>query len=83
MFVLDASFAVPQEGGVFELLAKGQDQCEVKKISSIPFGEGMAFDSKGVLYVTSLGVVAESANESPQGKLLKVAIEAQREDPNE
>ncbi len=79
MFVLDASFANPQEGGVFELIANGPDRCDVKEICSIPFGAGMAFDSSGVLYVTSLGAEAESANQTPQGKLLKIVIEEQQD----
>lgn len=74
MFVLDANYANPEKGGLYAVYVDSQSKCVAKKLCEVPWGRSMMFDSKGHLFVTSLGADAKSANQKPAGKLLRITI---------
>ena len=71
LFAIDYNFADPTKGGLYKLIGKGADKCDIKKLQDLPYITSMAFDSKGNLYLTSLGG-PPTTDGKPTGKLIKI-----------
>jgi hypothetical protein len=75
LYALDYAWMKPDEGGLFQLIAKtegGKSTVTAKKLASLDKATAMAFGKDGELYVTVIGTGKEGDAKKP-GKLLKAA----------
>ncbi|MFN3190235.1 MAG: hypothetical protein ACE361_06890 [Aureliella sp.] len=83
MYVLDYSWAKPEQGGLFRIVEDLENETGMKteKLLSLDKPTGMAFDSNGDLYVTVVGEPSEESEGDAQetqtslGKLLLITKE--------
>jgi hypothetical protein len=80
LFAIDYNFADPSKGGLYKLIGKGAGKCEAKKLQDVSYATSMAFDSKGNLFIATLGG-PPATDGKPIGKLMK--IEGLDEKPEE
>ena len=66
LYALDFNWLKTAEGGLFRLVAKGDEDVEAKSIATLDKPTAMAFAADGTLYVTIIG----TGDDKP-GKLLK------------
>ena len=71
LFAIDYNYADPTKGGLYKLVGKGADKCEIKKLQDLSYATSMAFDSKGNLFVTTLSG-PQVTDGKPIGKVLKI-----------
>ena len=71
LFAIDYNSADPAKGGLYKLIGKDAKKCDVKKLQDLTYATSMAFDSKGNLYITSLGG-PPTTDGKPTGKLIKI-----------
>ena len=71
LFAIDYNSAEPDKGGLYKLIGKDAKKCDVKKLQDLNYATSMAFDSKGNLYIASLGG-PPTADGKPNGKLIKI-----------
>jgi len=88
LFAIDHHFADPSKATLQKLISSGAEKCEAKKLQDLPYATSMAFDSKGDLYVTTLGG-PPATDGTAKGKLIKIEglddqpIELMSENENE
>lgn len=83
LFAIDSNSADPSKGGLYKLIGKGAKKCDVKKLQDLAYATSMAFDSKGNLYITSLGGPPTTDGKS-NGKLIKIeGLDDQPDEPEE
>ena len=68
LYATDYAWMDTGEGGLFQLIADGEQGLSVKKVESLDKPTAMAFGEDGVLYVTVFG-----SGDGNSGKLLKVS----------
>ncbi len=71
LYVLDFSWHDTSQGGLFQLVADGEDGVEARKKTGLDKPTSMAFAADGSLYITVIGTAEEGSDAKP-GKLLKV-----------
>jgi hypothetical protein len=71
LFAIDYNYADPSKGGLYKLIGKGAEKCEAKKLQDVSYATSMAFDSKGNLFIATLGGPPATDGE-PTGKLIKI-----------
>ncbi len=67
LYALDYAWMDAGEGGLFQLIADGEQGVKAKKITSLDKPTAMAFGTDGELYVTVFG-----SDDDKSGKLLKI-----------
>ena len=83
LFAIDYNSAEPAKGGLYKLIGKGAKKCDVKKLQDLTYATSMAFDSKGNLYLTSLGG-PPTTDGKPTGKLIKIeGLDDRLEEPDD
>jgi len=83
LFAIDSNSVDPAKGGLYKLIGKGAKKCDVKKLQDLSYATSMAFDSKGNLYITSLGG-PPTTDGKPNGKLIKIeGLDDRPDEPNE
>ena len=71
LFAIDYNFSDPTKGGLYKLIGKGADKCDIKKLQDVSYATSMVFDSKGTLWITTLGG-PPSTDGKPNGKVIKI-----------
>jgi hypothetical protein len=71
LFAIDYNFTDPSKGGLYKLIGSDVNKCKVKKLQDLGYATAMQFDSKGTLWITSLGG-PPATNGKPNGKLIKI-----------
>jgi sugar lactone lactonase YvrE len=71
LFAIDYNYADPTKGALYKLIGSGADKCDVKKLQDLAYTTSMVFDSKGTLWITTLGGPPVSDGK-PNGKLIKI-----------
>ncbi len=77
LYVLDYSWAAPEDGGLFHVWAEPEDRSSVhyEKLASLDKPTAMAFHPDGSLYITVRGEADDEHNS--QGKLIRVPAGAE------